>query len=709
MKNTERSDSVTFDEYREKYGIKLNEQQERAVLRAEGNTLLLAVPGSGKTTVIVSRLGYMINCLGIPYSAILTLTYSVASCRDMRERYISYFGDSYVPQFRTIHGICSIIIKEFERLTGRCAFKLMSGEESENDVLSHVFRKVCGTYPETGQINELKTYITYIRNMMLDTHKASELFDVKYDICAVIREYRREKQHRRLMDYDDQLEFAYRILKQHPEMLDRFRKQYRYINVDEAQDTSKIQHEIIGLLASGNLFMVGDEDQSIYGFRAAYPRALLDFEKRYKDAVVLFMEQNFRSTGHIIKRASRLISTNRDRRRKNMFTDKDDGDDIEIINLPSRKDQYSVLCKAAREVCGSSETTAVLFRNNDSALPLIARLEKCGIPYRYREADCPFFENPGICDILALTDVLYDNNAESFMYVAKRLGCGLRDDEIRRMVAVAGRASFSAVMKRFIPKDDERSKRIYELCDTMEKAKLQRPADAISLLCGDTCFGRFLDIRMKDVGSKTGILYDIADDCRNYEEFRQKLDKLREVTTCGKASIENSLILSTVHSSKGLEYDNVYIIDVKDGEFPCVESPDHCLEHEIATLEEERRLFYVAVTRARKRVKITRYALEFDTSVCPPSSFLRELMRYDARAFGFNTEKMKKDAVMRPVKKYIDVSGFVPGAVIVHKMYGRGFIDHTDGDKCRVVFEDGTEKMLSLSVAVDAGVIGLGK
>ena len=507
------------------------------------------------------------------------------------------------------------------------------------------------------------------------------------------------------MDYDDQLEFALKILRTQPDILDYFRRKYRYINVDEAQDTSKIQHSIISLLADGNLFMVGDEDQSIYGFRAAYPKALLDFEKNYSNTKVLFLEENFRSTGKILKRASNLISNNKDRHKKHMFTKAPDGEDIEIINIPDRASQYDILCSVAEKVPESSEKTAVLFRNNDSALPLIARLEKSGIQYCYREKESPFFENPGIHDILLLLDVVYDNSKESFLSVAKRLGCGLTDRDINNICRISRNTQITTALKNYIAPGDKRFNRTTLLCNAMERAKKFTPLMTVNILCDNTCFGKFLYVRIKDIKSKINILTDLASGCRTKRELYEKLSLLKKAVTQGKQPSENSLIISTVHSSKGLEYDNVYIIDAKDGDFPSIENPERCTKEEIPILEEERRLFYVAVTRAKKYVKIIRYATEFDGTLCRKSIFIRELMRYSVSSSVSSKSLSNIYSDISSLAESPLLSTFCEGTVITHKSYGEGIIKSLAVEKCSIEFTDGSIKTFSLPIAVSAGQI----
>lgn len=696
---------MTFSEYREKFGIKLTPSQQEAVLRADGNTLLLAVPGSGKTTVIVARLGYMINCLGIPHGSILTLTYSVAACRDMKSRYISVFGKENVPGFRTIHGICSIIIREYARIKGTEPFVLLTDEAG---LLTECYIRAFEKPPEPGTISEIKRCLTYAVNMMTDIDKASKALSLNNGAAAVSVIYEQEKRKRRLMDYDDQLSFALRILHRHPEILDAFRRKFRYINVDEAQDTSKIQHEIIRLLSSGNLFMVGDEDQSIYGFRAAYPEVLLNFQNIYNDSRILFMQENFRSTGYIVKRAARLIENNRDRREKHMFTRKENGEDIEIINLTSRREQYSRICSIADECRKSSETTAVLFRNNDSALPIIDMLDRKGIPYIYRDSDCPFFESPCMRDIMYLIDVVYDNNPESFAKSAKRLGCGFRtrDAEIITLLAKRKGITIARAMTEHITQNDDRFRRVAELSNAMERASRLSVENAIRVLCTDTCFGRFLKRRLGDVQQKTGILTELAAGCRSKKEFDKKINRLRDITQRGSSGTDG-IILSTVHGSKGLEYDNVIIIDAKDGEFPCIENPERCLAKDASVLEEERRLFYVAVTRARKSVKIIRYTLDFGSEVCTRWMFVRELMKYTAGSDLKLSPVKSAKSRENPYNSDCDIHGFCTGAKVSHRIYGEGIIKDVQQGNCTVIFNSGKERKFALSVATKTGFLTL--
>ena len=277
---------MEWQEFETRFPVQLNSQQKEAVQSTKGPVLLLAVPGSGKTTVLVTRLGYMIYCENIRPENILTVTYTVAATKDMSRRFADRFGEEMAErlEFRTINGICARIIQYYGRRIGKTPFELVKDEKATTGMLIRICQEYGMGYPTESDLKNVRTLITYIKNMMLneeELQKLEEESDIR--IAGIYHEYCRQMREQKRMDYDDQMLYAYHMLRKDPEVLAYFQNRYPYICVDEAQDTSKIQHAIIALLAAGtgNLFMVGDEDQSIYGFRAAYPEALLSFEKNH--------------------------------------------------------------------------------------------------------------------------------------------------------------------------------------------------------------------------------------------------------------------------------------------------------------------------------------------------------------------------------------------------------------------------------------------
>ena len=417
---------MEFAEFERKYALRLDPQQTAAVQAVEGPVLLLAVPGSGKTTVLVSRIGYMRFALGIPAEKILTMTYTVAAAGDMRRRFAALFGAGAAEglEFRTINGVCSRIIRLYERRLDRTAFRLLeAGEQAA--LLGELYRRRAGEFAPEGTVKALGAAITYVKNQMLGEEQLSEVSVEGVDFPPFYRSYCASLRERRCMDYDDQMVYALEILRRYPALLREIQERYQYFCVDEAQDTSKIQHRIVHLLASRskNIFMVGDEDQSIYGFRAAFPQALTGFDRLYPRAQILYLERNYRSNARIVEAADRFIQKNENRKPKHMVPTRPAGEPVREIQVYNRQKQYRYLETLAR-TC--DRETAVLYRDNDSALPLIDLLDRSGTPYRCRQVEGSFFTNRvvrDICDMFRFADDPWDG--ELFLRFYYKLGAGI--------------------------------------------------------------------------------------------------------------------------------------------------------------------------------------------------------------------------------------------------------------------------------------------
>ena len=382
---------MSYTAFKERFGIELNAQQEEAVQAIDGSVLLLAVPGSGKTTVLVNRLGYMIFECGITPENILTITYTDAATKDMKQRFAKKFGNQYSErvEFRTINGISQKILMFYGRQIGQKPYDIID-KKVQASLFKNIYKHVTKKFATEGDVKNIETGINYVKNMRLSDEQISRLKTDVDGFSDIYNLYQSELRKMKLMDFDDQMVYALVILQKYPEVLQYFRNLYKYICVDEAQDTSRIQHDLIDLLAgeNGNLFMVGDEDQSIFGFRAAYPEALVSFEKRRKDARVLLMESNYRSNEEIVVAANDLIQDNQKRHEKKMVATRPSGGILRQIDVKSRKAQYSYLLKVAKDC---DRETAVLYRNNESALPLIDALEREQIPYRMKSREMTFF------------------------------------------------------------------------------------------------------------------------------------------------------------------------------------------------------------------------------------------------------------------------------------------------------------------------------
>ena len=688
---TER-EKMNFDEFISRYGIKLNHAQCAAAQAVDGATLLVAVPGSGKTTVLVARLGYMVIGLGIDPSSVLTMTYTVAATKDMKNRFCSFFGEEWrgAVEFRTINGVCARIIRSFERMTGRRAFELVADEKESTAFLSAICKEHMGSYPTENDIQTVRTQITYAKNMMLTDVEIKALekktglpiFDIYRSYNEVMREQRR-------MDYDDQMVYAYRILRKYPAVLRAAQNAYRYICVDEAQDTSRIQHEIIRLLVgkSGNLFMVGDEDQSIYGFRAAYPEALLDFEKNYPGARVLLMEENFRSDANIVSMADRFIRKNLHRHEKNMYAFRPPRNDVREIMLSSRSAQYDYFLNLALN-CGKE--TAVLYRENECALPLIDLLERQGVPYRLRMRDMTFFTHRVIQDIVAIIRFAYDPyDTELFMQIYYKLSTYLRREDASALCAISKAQGISVLDALDVAEgiSGGAMKAVRSVQTHLWKLQSDRADRAIWRIEDLMGYGDYLD-RIGSKKAKLAILQGIGRNEPSAAHLIKRLETLSEII-CDKPSDDSAkFILSTIHSAKGLEYDTVFLIDAVDRVLPenVIENPKTATVQDIEQYEEERRLFYVAVTRAKNHLCILTYK---DADSCFCDEFLQK----------------NADAVMAKLPKantgedYLSFCGkYGQGARITHKKYGKGKVISSEAGMILVRFDDGSLRRFSLAV-----------
>ena len=690
---------MTKPEFETQYLSHLNPQQRQAVQQIDGPALLLAVPGSGKTTVLVTRLGYMLYCCGIMPQETLTVTYTVAAAQDMKARFSSLFGVEENLQFRTLNGICDTIIRYYVRTKGRTAFDLVTNDRKLSEILRGLLGKQSGEYRTDQQMKELKTMITYCKNRMLTETEIDEQKVDGVDFAVLWRDYHSYMIEHRLMDFDDQMVIALKILHHHADILEDFRRRYRYISVDEAQDTSKIQHEIIGLLAKNhrNLFMVGDEDQSIYGFRAAWPEALLTFDQRWTDGKVLLMEENYRSTKSIVERADRFIARNIHRHQKHMVTKNPKGDKISLISLKDYQGQYCYLADVARK---NKVQTAVLYRNNDSALPLIDLLEREHIPYACRQRESFFFTSPVVRDLLDILKFTFEpENGRLFLSFYYKLDLKIKRTTLEEILARGETGHVLDILVEDTNLNGWQVERLKSLRTHFEKIKTLTSYSALHRVIKFMGYGTYLEERGGDT-FRAEVLLGLAKEHPDIDDFKARLVELKEILGT-KEEIDAPFILSTIHASKGMEYDRVILLDVVDGILPSLLTPTdlHLSEEEHKDLEEERRLFYVGVTRARHKLELITAPSRFG-GLIPSSTFIRQLME-DARPKNRILQKITRS----DVEVNLLQQSFVNGSAVTHQIFGRGIVVNRIGAIILIQFEDGMSRKLDLPSCIQKGLL----
>ena len=673
------SQNPKYLEFKDRYGITLNAQQERAVQTISGANLLLAVPGSGKTTVLVARIGFMVICKNISPQSILALTYTTKATDEMKTRAVKQFGNNVGRVvFKTINSFAYEVLKYYEgtQYAKGKMFDIIS-EANRTLLLRKIFCKLNPDeeYPTEEEIKQLGVDITRMKNGVdLDEMDCSiPNFDKIYT------EYNNQLKNSKLMDYDDQNRYALSVLSSYPALLQHFRNIYQYICVDEAQDTSKCQHDLIRIMSGDNIFMVGDEDQSIYSFRGAFPRALTDFEMTYRNPYILRMEMNYRSHSEITEIANRFVARNTMRHPKSMTANRGKGGKVELLSYKSRSEEYEQVYK--RFCCDINEETGILYRDADCGIDLIAMLLKNNISFRLLQNSTTFFTNKFVRDVKAFIRLaLNPCDTEAFMKIYYKISGAKYKKQAATKIANYAKNSRKSILEaiRGNKKGDTFADHIQRIHDFSNN-----PAFAIRYIANITDQGKT---------PRTPVTLEILTQyVQNISELEGYLDWLKnEIEQASKGNNFAPLILSTIHSAKGMEFHNVVILDVNDRFIPHC-TPDDIEENEEKKdlYQEERRLFYVAMTRAKDNLFIVH--TENNNSV-----FVNELFGKQARTkypespaysrqTSFYSNPYKPPVVQqRSISRAIipsdiifqkaEVSDYTIGSVIKHQNLGIGTI-----------------------------------
>ena len=672
-------------------GIALNTQQTDAVLDQSRYLLLLAVPGSGKTTVMVCRIAHLISYENVSPRNMLTLTFSREAAGDMTRRFSALFPALVKPKFSTIHSFCYSVLHHYARLNRRQLpqnIETESGPISKAALLRQIYNSMNQDFIGDDALDMLSAEIAYIKNMMLSKSEIKKHTFETAHIDSIFEQYEKFKKERNWMDFDDMLSLCLDIFKKYPDILEQYRRKYRYIQVDEAQDTSLLQHKIIEMLAINNtsLFMVGDEDQSIYSFRGAYPEALIRFSETYPGAKILKMEENFRSEWEIVDKANHFIKQNKDRYEKNMFCANRTTDCIYDMELPDYSYQYTEILKMTQKL-KANETMAVLYRNNESSLPLIDLFDKKGIPFYIKEHRASFFNHFIVRDILSFFRLSKNpNDLDAFKNIYYKLYLSKKIYQYVVLHCTEYDNIFDVVLSLKILKDSTAYK-IREMRDKLPSVWKMPPLRAIQYIEDRLGYSEYINSRAangyipENLHQKLNILKAVAAGFQNIEDFITRLQELEQMILNSDRKTA-CVTLSTMHSSKGLEFDHVVILDLIEGLFPSSAAIEEKLNDNRELYEEEVRLFYVAATRAKKRLYLFE-SHKINGCKAYPSRFLYHLLG----------EEMNPQAE-------------ICGKKVYHNVYKNGtVIESQDEDNITVEFEWFGTKTISLSYCLEQGII----
>lgn len=615
--------------------MKLSSTQMDAINHKDGPALILAVPGSGKTTVIIHRVNRLINQQGVKPERILSITFSKASAKDMDRRYsVAFPHEKTRPDFSTIHAFCFRIIRDYSRKR-RISYRLIEDDRetiNKYRIIKDIYLSLYSSVITEEKLEAFLSYYGYAKNMMIapeDLLKTKRIEGSEF--IQMYRLYEEKKDKNRLLDFDDLLTMSHQLLVDNPKALDYYRKKFDYIQLDEGQDTSKIQLELLKLMAApkDNIFIVADDDQSIYGFRGAYPQGLLNFKESYPRGKVFYMEKNYRSSRNIVNLSNSFIQQNKSRYVKRVSTENPFSKPVQVTKFRTVEDQYSYILKHIMDL--PQDKTAVLYRNNLSALGLMNYLEKSNTQFYMRDVKLKFFSHWLVKDVYAFLELAQDGSkVEVFEqifykmkgYISRKMINWLKGRNIERNV-------FKELL-RYPGMSDFYRKQLLELELDFRKLQKMNPSKALRYIRKQLNYDGYIHENSLRFGytfeQLKEMLYHmelIAAQTGNYYTFKERMDLLKELMVESSKKWCN-LTLSTVHSAKGLEFDNVFIIDLVDRSFPSAASVEAMDDGDSSLLEEERRLFYVGMTRAKKSLDLLFYEM-LDDRRTDPSGFLSEL------------------------------------------------------------------------------------
>ena len=611
--------------------MKFTSQQVDAIKHFEGPALILAVPGSGKTTVLLNRILNLIKNHNIDPSEIISITFSKSQGIDMEKRFLAQNPEFRGKiTFKTIHAFCYEIVRNYMKLKN-IKKTLIEGNNEFNRILilKRVYYQKNYKKLSDEEINDFFSIYDFTKNKMYDFEgylRKNHFISNRSLMLKLYNLYNEIKIQNNFMDFNDLLILANEYISTDKKLLKALKNRYKFFQIDEGQDTSTLQFEIIRKIVfpENNVFIVADDDQSIYSFRGASPENLLNFKNIYPNSKIFFMDKNFRSTKNIIKISNKIIQGNKIRYEKYSKHTTEENSQIMLFKVKNSTIQARELVKRISEI-NPNETIGVLYRNNISSLYIADILKNNDIDFFVKENKFDFYSNRILNDVKNILLFSEDTtDLEVFKRIYFKLNAYIKKDFITKLEY---KPYNQCVLESLLDLDELNDfylNKFTSLRNDFKRLKRMKMEDKIDCILYELGYEDYLDNFNDFSNLNYNLIFDLikylSKDLKTFDEFIEKLDNLKELLKNASSSKSN-ISISTIHSSKGLEYDNVFIIDLIDGEFPqksILNSFDEKL------LEEERRLFYVAMTRARKRLFL--YTIkERNNLPVEPSIFYNEL------------------------------------------------------------------------------------
>lgn len=662
---------------------RFTEEQKVAITHNLGPMLVLAGPGSGKTTVLTERVRFLIEECGVHPGNILVITFTKAAAEEMQERYesLAAFAGGRV-NFGTFHAVFFKILKFAYHYDGA---NILKEEERYRMLREIVCARVEQDFSDEKELVEsISAEISKVKNerYLLDNYYSVNCPDEVFR--EIYREYDRRLRKENKVDFDDMQLLCYELLSKRPDILQQWQQKYTYVLIDEFQDINRLQYDTVRMLAEpeNNLFIVGDDDQSIYRFRGAKPELMLHFTEDFPEAKQVTLLCNYRSTAPIVKAALRLVGNNKKRFTKELYAKEEQGEAVEFRQYPERKRECAEI---AEEIAVLHKTglpwseIAVLYRTNLQSRAIMGKLMEYNIPFKTRDTVPNLYEHWICRDIVCYIRMAMGNRERGvFLQIMNR-----PKRYISREALDTPTVDFDRI-NHFYEDKDYVADRIEKLQYDLSIIKGLNPFAAVNYIRRAVGYDGFLteyaNYRKMSTEDLFELLAELQEDAAEYPTFEawfshmeEYSEQLRMQNLKEKKKVTEAVTLSTYHSAKGLEYHTVFLPELNEGLTP------HRQAIQPEDLEEERRMFYVAMTRAKRRLVLS-CMKELRSKELEPSRFIGEV--------------------------YLDRTKLIAGMRVIHKVYGEGTIVAAEEGRLHILFERfPEEKVLNEAYCVQSGLL----
>ena len=675
----------------------LNDRQKEAVLYNDGPLLIIAGAGAGKTKTLTTKIAYLIDELGASPYSILAITFTNKAAKEMKDRVYAQVGDAAKKMtVSTFHSFGLRLLRDNSDVLGYDRnFVIMDSDDSLT-VVKKIIRDM-GYDPKVYNPRGIRNQISSCKNEMTTPAMYEKYAISEYEkvVCEVYRRYEDKLYKNNSVDFDDLLLLPIKLFRTHPEILERYQDYYKYILVDEYQDTNEAQYILTKMLSEKNrmLTCVGDDSQSIYSFRGANYKNILNFEKDYKDAKTILLEQNYRSTTTILDAANDVIKNNKQRKDKNLWTARGEGEKIKYYRAYNERDEAQYVVRKIKELINRNveyKDIAVLYRTNAQSRVMEEEMLKDNLPYRV-VGSFYFYSRKEIKDLIAYLRLIHNSKDNV---------------SLLRVINVPKRGIGLKTIENLTTKADKENVSIYEAISSGKELAFKEMIEKLKEVSNDLTLTELID----KVLDATGMKEELESEKTLEAEIRlENLEEFKSITKAfeereGLISLEDFLLeislisdvedyrddpnrinLMTVHSVKGLEFDHVFVIGMEEGLFPHMNSL-----MESSEIEEERRLMYVAITRAKDDLHLVnarRRTLFGKEQINPVSRFIGEI---NSNLLESNV----KDEIKQPEEK-IEVEemfreeevDYKVGDYVYHETFGAGRVVEVTNTLVSVAFK----------------------